>query len=84
MPRGDGRGPMGYGPMSGRGMGYCARAYGPGPRMGFGRGRGFGPGFGPGYNAEPYYSRTDKELLEEQKEILKDQLEYIEKQLEDL
>jgi len=24
MPRGDGRGPVGYGPMTGRGLGYCA------------------------------------------------------------
>ena len=24
MPRGNGTGPMGYGPMTGRGAGYCA------------------------------------------------------------
>jgi hypothetical protein len=53
MPRGDGTGPMGWGPMTGRGMGYCAgfNAPGymiPGPGMGYGRGRGRGRGFGRG------------------------------------
>ena len=27
MPRGDGTGPMGRGSMTGRGMGYCVRAF---------------------------------------------------------
>lgn len=45
MPRGDGTGPAGMGPMTGRGAGYCA-GYGvpgyanPGPFGGFGGGRG--------------------------------------------
>jgi hypothetical protein len=53
MPRGDGTGPMGYGPMTGRGAGYCAGYEVPGymsqiSRAGFGnRGCGFG-GFGGG------------------------------------
>ncbi len=49
MPAGDGTGPMGQGPMTGRGFGYCAgsdvpgAAYGaPGWGRGFGRGRGWG------------------------------------------
>lgn len=54
MPGGDGTGPMGMGPMTGRGAGYCAGYGAPGfanpwPRMGRGRGfwrRGFGRGFG--------------------------------------
>jgi len=48
MPRGDGTGPMGMGPMSGRGMGFCAGYQAPGYagtgfgwRCGGGRGRGF-------------------------------------------
>ncbi len=62
MPRGDGTGPMGIGPMTGRAAGFCA-GFGipgnmnPGPAWGYGRGlgrgrglrfrgRGFGPGFG--------------------------------------
>ena len=53
MPRLDGTGPQGMGPMTGRGMGYCTgdvtdptyfvRGRG---GIGFGRGRGFGMGFG--------------------------------------
>ena len=60
MPRGDGTGPAGMGPMTGRAAGFCAgypvpgfmnpvggRGYwGWGRGGGFGRGRGFGRGFG--------------------------------------
>jgi len=53
MPRGDGTGPNGQGPMTGRRMGYCVGNDRPGfmePGFrgggGFGRGRGFGRGFG--------------------------------------
>ena len=61
MPRGDKRGPNGMGPMTGRGLGYCAGYDAPGftsdapPRggAGSGRGHGFGQrgrmGFGPGF-----------------------------------
>ncbi len=60
MPSGNGTGPAGMGPMTGRGAGFCAgfgapgyanpvggRGYG----MGFGRGRGMGRGrgFGRGF-----------------------------------
>ena len=52
MPRGDGTGPMGMGPMTGRAAGYCAGYGAPGfmnpiPGRGFaGRGIGFGRGRG--------------------------------------
>ena len=49
MPRGDGSGPAGMGPMTGRGAGYCGGYAVPGyanPVQGFGRG--FGGGFGGG------------------------------------
>jgi hypothetical protein len=54
MPRGDRTGPIGSGPMTGRGMGYCAGFAGPGfmypgPGYGYGRGFGFGRGFGRGF-----------------------------------
>ncbi|HHE38598.1 MAG TPA: hypothetical protein ENL20_08510 [Candidatus Cloacimonetes bacterium] len=54
MPRGDRTGPDGMGPMTGRGLGYCAGYDSPGftrglPRGGAGYGRGFGRGFGRGY-----------------------------------
>ena len=45
MPRGDGTGPMGEGPMTGRGAGLCAGNVQPGFAGGQ-AGRGFGPGFG--------------------------------------
>lgn len=55
MPRGDGTGPWGRGPRTGRGAGYCAGNDVPGylnaampPRGGFGMGRGSGRGFGRG------------------------------------
>jgi hypothetical protein len=59
MPRGNGMGPMGQGPMTGKGMGRCAGANAAtdmAPRSpGLGRGRGGGGGGGwrhrHGYNA---------------------------------
>jgi len=53
MPFMDGTGPWGEGPMTGRGMGYCAGYARPGypPATGrrwFGLGRGFGRGLGRG------------------------------------
>lgn len=56
MPRGDGTGPGGAGPMTGRAAGFCAGfsvpgfANAAGGRGFFGRGRGFfGAGFGRGF-----------------------------------
>ena len=57
MPRGDGTGPGGLGPMTGRAAGYCAgysvpgymNPYGGRLGLGFGYGRGYGRGFGIGY-----------------------------------
>ncbi|MBA7691919.1 hypothetical protein ES703_100475 [subsurface metagenome] len=52
MPRGDRTGPAGFGPMTGRGLGYCAGydtpGYTRGPGMGLGRGWGRGGGYGRG------------------------------------
>lgn len=52
MPRGDGTGPMGFGPMTGRAAGYCAGYGMPGfmnPIPGFGAGARFGRGHGGGF-----------------------------------
>ena len=57
MPRGDGTGPGGLGPMTGRAAGYCAGYSVPGfmnPSggrlgLGFGYGRGLGRGYGRGF-----------------------------------
>ena len=53
MPRGDGTGPRGLGPMTGRGAGYCAgysvagfmNPYAGRLGLGFGYGRGFWPAY---------------------------------------
>ena len=62
MPFGDGTGPRGMGPMTGRGAGYCSGFSGPGfanpvPRRGLGLGwshRRFTPG---GYGFTPPYGQ---------------------------
>lgn len=48
MPAGDGTGPWGYGPMTGRGAGFCAGYSAPG-FMNPGASRGWSPGFGRGF-----------------------------------
>ena len=49
MPKGNKTGPQGWGPRTGRGLGYCAGFSDPGytksPRMGMGRGYGSGRGW---------------------------------------
>jgi hypothetical protein len=64
MPWGDGTGPWGLGPMTGRAAGYCAGYSVPGymnPIPGFGFGFGFGRGFRrwlwtyPWYGSPPPY-----------------------------
>jgi hypothetical protein len=55
MPRGDGTGPRGMGPMSGRASGYCAGYGRPGfANSGFGRGRGLGMGWGRGFRGRDF------------------------------
>jgi hypothetical protein len=50
MPRGDRTGPMGFGPMTGRGMGFCGGFGSPG-FMNPGYNRGFEFGYGRGWRA---------------------------------
>ncbi|NLY74992.1 MAG: DUF5320 domain-containing protein [Firmicutes bacterium] len=95
MPRGDGTGPMGLGPMTGRTAGYCAGYLGPGfanPIVGFGWGcRGLGrrfwgagygrvPGYAPGYN--PYFQKgaVDSEF---EARVLSDRIEIMEQSLKE-
>ena len=54
MPGRDGTGPLGGGPLTGRGLGLACR-------------RGFGRGFGRGFAFNQTSSKTQKELLNEQK-----------------
>lgn len=61
MPYGDGTGPLGHGPMTGRQAGRCAGYPVPGymnPYVpGFGRGRGLGPGWGRGRGFRWFWRR---------------------------
>jgi len=61
MPRGDGTGPAGQGPMTGRGGGYCAGYDAPGyanPVPGRGFGMGFGGGWGRGWGRRNWFYAT--------------------------
>ena len=87
MPRFDGTGPSGMGPMTGRGLGPCVMG------VGFRRGRGMGGrGFGRGYGYGcPFYQPTQvltkeeqKGLLEEETKALKEEIEEVEKELKGL
>jgi len=71
MPGGDRTGPVGAGPMTGRGLGHCrggGAGYGyPGRGMGFGRGFGRGwrhwsAGYEPAYG--PYRPTREQELAD--------------------
>ncbi|MGM0627498.1 MAG: DUF5320 domain-containing protein [Candidatus Fermentibacterota bacterium] len=61
MPAGDRTGPDGFGPMTGRGLGYCTGHAAPGyarpaPGRGMGRGWGRGMGRGRGWGRRGYYA----------------------------
>ncbi len=63
MPAGDGTGPAGMGPMTGRGTGYCGGYGAPGyaspmPGRGFGMGRGRAGGRGGGWRWRNQYYAT--------------------------
>lgn len=91
MPGFDGTGPMGYGPMTGRGFGYCRVPHGigfrgPGPAWRRGRrGRfgGYGQGFGWGYPAYAEGLSVDDErrMLQDYIERLKEELGAVEERL---
>ena len=86
MPRGDGTGPMGRGSMTGRGMGYCVRAFESGEASYIGGGVRRGPRrwFGRGCAAVQFMPETENELLEDEKSKLQRRLESIKKELEKL
>lgn len=73
MPRLDGTGPMGMGPMTGRGLGPC----------GYGiRGRGRGMGYGMMMGGCPWYGQIAKPTPAEEKQILADQIAMLKDNLE--
>ncbi|RLG15090.1 MAG: hypothetical protein DRN71_02180 [Candidatus Nanohalarchaeota archaeon] len=92
MPGRDRTGPSGDGPMTGRGLGYCAEGSAAPMRGSFGMGRGFGHGRGfaraiPA-NIAPLPQVLSKEQqmknLEQQKSATEESLKEIERQLEEL
>jgi len=96
MPRGDRTGPRGFGPGTGRGLGYCNGYDSPGyvksfgGRMGLGFGRGMGRGFGRGYGFGPSVDygygapQTYNYSPDQEKEYLKNQVSEMEKTIESL
>ncbi|MCF7956451.1 MAG: DUF5320 domain-containing protein [Phycisphaerae bacterium] len=96
MPGGNGTGPAGAGPMTGRGMGICAgfklpgyanngsgRGLGMGRGGRMGRGRGFGQGFGwaGAANSNPAPQNLN---ADQELESLKTQANYIENSLKEI
>ena len=95
MPGRDKTGPNGNGPITGRGLGYCAgenvRGFGFGRGRGFSRGYGYGRGMGYRYgqmhelnSEETIHEESRETLLENEARVLKEQLAAVEKQLTDL
>lgn len=97
MPRGDGTGPAGMGPMTGRSAGYCAgfgvpgfvnRNVGFGGGFGRGAGRGAGRGIGLGFRtrmglgaAMPWFGFAGRPDGETEQTLLKNQAEALKAQL---
>lgn len=86
MPGRDGMGPLGKGPMTGRGAGFCSGGY---RRFGCGYGRGFGfkRALGPTnlpYEIKYYAAEDEREYLTRQAEYLQRQAELINKRLSEL
>jgi len=82
MPGQDRTGPLGQGPMTGRGLGPCGR--------GLARGRGFGRGMGRGLGFrrqtfQPTITKTEeKEILEDELKLMEEEKKEIEARLKEL
>jgi hypothetical protein len=97
MPGHDQTGPLGYGPRTGRGAGFCdgyprpedgRPMTAPGFGRGFNRSFGFGGGMGRGNRARrsrffaPINPQDERTLLDKQKETLESRLNIINQRLE--
>ncbi len=94
MPGGDGTGPVGYGPRTGRGAGYCSRYPLPGFAALGTRRRFLGTGYmrprfygvkgypGPGYYAGK--EADEKKYLKEQAELLKKEIDSVEARIKEI
>ncbi len=88
MPYFDETGPMGNGPMTGRGLGPCGGGYGRGRGRGRGFGRGFGRAFGFGRGWDwpwidyDYYQPTYQQPTKQQEtDMLKNYIRDLEEEL---
>jgi len=95
MPRGDGTGPNGQGPMTGRAMGFCAGFNVPGfmnPGFGQGTGRGFGRGRGFAWRARavpfqqiPIQQVQPAVITEKQeREYLKEEMDALKQEMQEI
>ena len=99
MPRGDCTGPSGFGPMTGRSLGYCAGYSSPDFiwSSGWGRGCGWGRGFGRGRRFSPYFPIAQAPVFpspiygvganlspEAQLNMFKQEKQYLESELENI
>ncbi len=93
MPFGNRTGPMGQGPMTGRGLGFCSGSPSPGyTKPSFGRGRGFRNWYrATGSNGwqrarmNRYPSpQQEKEMLAGEKEAIQSQIKALKEQMKEL
>jgi len=84
MPGKDGTGPLGQGPLTGRGLGPCGR--GLGLKRGFGRGFAWRRFYLDEPIAEPLTltKEEQKKILEEEKKDLESELQRIQEKLKEL
>jgi Family of unknown function (DUF5320) len=73
MPRFNGTGPLGQGPMTGRGLGLCSGS------MAFGR------GYGRGFGCRRFYtSEEEGEILKDEEKMLEQELKAVKERLQEL
>ena len=87
MPRGDGSGPGGQGPMTGRGMGYCDGYQVPGSAGGRGLGRGMGMGrrmAAPMTYYQPAAPADEKKALAEESKLLEEELKLVKDRISEI
>ncbi len=68
MPKFDGSGPLGYGPMTGRGMGSCQ----------------YGAGYGMGRGRRFYSRKEEAEMLKEEIKDIENELEAAKERLSEI
>ena len=84
MPGRDGTGPLGLGPLTGRGLGPCGRGLGFRRFFGRGRGLGLGLGFGRVFGVRTLTKEEEKEILKDELKILEEEIAEIKKRLKEL